>query len=138
MTHKCLSPPNCDNKVHLDCVGGPKTFSSGCAFFHFSRSPTEARERGGDSCQRLGLAVTPPRETQVKMGGGDSIRIISCFDWQRSARRPSRDLFDVRGRRSGRNKEPPCPLIDGYNYLPFEEKKRGKVEGRGKKVPNIK
>lgn len=37
-----------------------------------------------------------------------------------SARRPK--TFDVRGRQTGRNKDPGASLVYEYNYLPFEEK----------------
>lgn len=35
-------------------------------------------------CQRFRLAVTLLREKQMKIGEGDFIWIISCFDWQSS------------------------------------------------------
>lgn len=35
-------------------------------------------------CQRFRLAVTLLREKQMKIGVGDFIWIISCFDWQSS------------------------------------------------------
>lgn len=107
-------------KVHLDRVGGPNIQLR--AFSH--SQPTETSEGSVSSAAPTSCRTAEGRR-RLEMGGGDSIPIISCFDWQRLNARPSRDLSRV----GGRNKEPRCPLIDGYNYLPFEEKKRGK-EGK--------
>lgn len=81
-------------------------------------------------CQQVRLAVTSLREKQLKIGEGDFIWIISCFDWQSSMLTVTRPR---RQRKIDRAKKKVKTQVEARTWntiiLPF---------GGGKKKQNIK